>query len=168
MVEKQDIINTLREVYDPEIPINVYDLGLIYDITIKESGYVHILMSLTSPTCPTADYIKEMIHGAVSSVQGVNSVDVELTFDPLWTPDKVSDEAKEELGLELGDNNSGSNLDLGVDTLFDSNSNMGEGSNINEVVCFNCGVSDDIRPVLSCHYKGEKTNICSVCLKKFS
>jgi len=168
MVEKQEIINTLREVYDPEIPINVYDLGLIYDITIKESGYVHILMSLTSPTCPTADYIKEMINDAVVSVSGVKSVDVEITFDPLWTPDRVSKEAKEELGLETSD--IGSNLDLGVDSLFDSDSNSQTslGINNNEFVCFNCGISDDVRPVLSCNYKGEKTNICSVCLKKFS
>ncbi len=158
MVSKNDIINALRDVYDPEIPINVYDLGLIYEITIKESGFVHILMTLTSPTCPTADYIKEMIHDAVAGVEGVLSVDVELTFDPLWTPDRVSQEAKEELGLV--DDNSGSTE---VENLFIENDSLDK----KEYLCFNCSISDNEVPLIDCVYKSERLKICPKCFKKY-
>lgn len=178
MVLKEEIIDALRDVYDPEIPINVYDLGLIYDIVVKENGYVHILMSLTSPTCPTADYIQEMIHDAVSSVEGVSSVDVEITFDPLWTPDRVSNEAKEELGLNVDGGDNDDNL---INNVFNSNSSNNSNnikSNQNKLsssdsfevenICFNCGCDDSKFPILNCVYKGENTKICSKCLIKFN
>ena len=153
---KKQIIDNLKEVYDPEIPINVYDLGLIYDVTVKKNAHVHILMSLTSPTCPTAEYIQTMVEDAAKSIEGVNSVEVELTFEPPWTPDRVSLEAKEELGLELpSDNNALKNT-------FSHND-----ESILEHLCFNCGVSNDKFPIISCFYKGEKNSICTRCLGKF-
>jgi len=159
---KNKIINALRDVYDPEIPINVYDLGLIYEINIKESGFVHVLMSLTSPTCPTAEYIQEMIHDAVIEVDGVSSVDIELTFEPLWTPDRVSEEAKEELGISDDFNSE----DLSLQNTFSSNDNNLKESKT-EHVCFNCSVTDEQLPIFSCFYKGENTKICSKCISKF-
>ena len=163
---KEKIIEQLKEVYDPEIPINVYDLGLIYEINIKKNNNVHILMTLTSPTCPTADYLKMMIEEATSSTQGVNNVEVELTFEPKWTPQRVAKEAKEELGLS----EDFSTENLAVQNTFSSNSKgeheflIGESD---EIVCFNCGVTDKKIPILQCRFKGEKTNICSKCINKF-
>jgi len=155
---KQKIIDNLKEVYDPEIPINVYDLGLIYEINVKTSGNVNILMSLTSPTCPTAEYIKTMVEDAVKSTEGVKEVDVELTFDPMWTPDRVSEEAKEELGLvENNDEN------IGITNMFQNNRESSV-----ESICFNCAATDDKFPVFPCKYKGEETFICSKCLSKFT
>ena len=157
---KKEIISLLQEVYDPEIPINVYDLGLIYEINIKENGLVHILMSLTSPTCPTADYIKSMIEEATMQAQGVNEVEVELTFDPPWTPDRVSEESKEELGLTTASLEKTENL--AVQRIF-----TGEDEGTREHVCFNCGATDKDRPVLLSKFKGENVFICTHCLIKF-
>jgi len=160
---KENIILALQEVYDPEIPINVYDLGLIYEITVKESGFVHILMSLTSPTCPTAEYIQEMINDAVMTVEGVTSCDIELTFEPMWSPDKVSEYAKEELGIS--DNSFNKTEDLALQNTF-SNDSEAQGE-VSENICFNCGITDNKRPIIECFYMGDKTKICSKCLSKF-
>lgn len=158
--KKKEIISLLQEVYDPEIPINVYDLGLIYEINIEDNGLVHILMTLTSPTCPTADYIKAMVEEAAMQAQGVEDVEVELTFEPQWNPDMVSEESKEELGLTTSSLEK--TEDLSVQRVFTGND---EGAK--EHVCFNCGATDKDRPVLSCKYKGENVFICTHCMIKF-
>jgi len=94
-----EIIEALRKIYDPEIPVNIYDLGLIYDITIKDDGFVHILMTLTSPHCPVAESLPHEVEAVVRGVKGVKEVVVELTWDPPFTMDRMSEEAKMLLGL---------------------------------------------------------------------
>ncbi len=89
----------LRTVYDPEIPVNVYDLGLIYGVEVSDEGAVKILMTLTAPGCPAADFILEDVRIKTESVKGVSRVDIELTFDPPWSADMMSEEAKLELGF---------------------------------------------------------------------
>ena len=89
----------LRTVYDPEIPVNVYDLGLIYGVEVSDDGAVKILMTLTAPGCPAADFILEDVRIKTESVKGVSRVDIELTFDPPWSADIMSEEAKLELGF---------------------------------------------------------------------
>lgn len=93
------IVAALRGVYDPEIPVNVYDLGLIYRIEVMAQGRVGIDMTLTAPGCPVADQILKSVGKAVSDVAGVANVKVNLVFDPPWDKSKMSDEAKLELGL---------------------------------------------------------------------
>ncbi|MDX1547417.1 MAG: DUF59 domain-containing protein [Rhodothermales bacterium] len=93
------IVASLREVYDPEIPINIYDLGLIYGLTIHEDRRVDVLMTLTTPNCPAAGIIPGQVESAVALTEGVEDVDVELTFDPPFTVEMMSDEAKLELGF---------------------------------------------------------------------
>lgn len=96
---EEQIVKMLRTVYDPEIPVNVYDLGLIYNVEVKEGGVVSIRMSLTAPACPAADFILEDVRLKTESVKGVSRVDIELTFDPPWSADMMSEEAKLELGF---------------------------------------------------------------------
>ena len=97
---EQRIIDALKTVFDPEIPVNIYDLGLIYNLKINaENGDVYILMTLTTPNCPVAEDIPRQVQDAVRSVEGVGKVTVELTFDPPWDRDKLSDDALLELGL---------------------------------------------------------------------
>ena len=93
------IVVMLRTVYDPEIPVNIYDLGMIYDVDIDESNNVTIEMTFTSPSCPAADYILMDVQMKVESVKGVKSVNVNLTFDPPWDKSMMSEEAMLELGL---------------------------------------------------------------------
>ena len=95
---KEQIIEELRKVYDPEISINVYDLGLIYEINIV-SSHVVIVMTLTSAFCPMADSIKAEVHEAVCKVEGINTCDVNITFDPPFGPDKMSEETRMILGV---------------------------------------------------------------------
>lgn len=97
-VEK-DIVLTLKTIYDPEIPVNVYDLGLIYDIDYEPSGDVTIRMTLTAPNCPMADVLVEDITREVNKVKGVEEVDVILTFDPPWDRSMMSEETLLDLGL---------------------------------------------------------------------
>lgn len=98
MINKSDLINSFKEVYDPEVSVNVYDLGLIYNIDISEEGKVDILMTLTSPFCPAGDeIIGDLVAASYSA--GAKDVEVEVTFQPEWGPDKISDEGKLELGL---------------------------------------------------------------------
>ncbi len=97
-VEK-DIILTLKTVYDPEIPVNIYDLGLIYEIDFEPSGEANITMTLTAANCPMADILIDDVHKQVSKVKGVEKVNVELVFEPAWDRSMMSDEALLELNL---------------------------------------------------------------------
>lgn len=96
---KEDIISMLRTIYDPEIPVNIYDLGLIYDIRIDEQQNVVVDMTLTAPGCPVAQTFPQMVEDAVRSVPGVTDAKVELVWEPAWTQDKMSEAAKLQLGL---------------------------------------------------------------------
>ncbi|MDR1054243.1 MAG: iron-sulfur cluster assembly protein [Prevotellaceae bacterium] len=96
---EHNIVKALRNVYDPEIPVNIYDLGLIYEIEVDENGKAFITMTLTAPNCPMADQLIEDVHEQVSDVPGVTDVAINLTFDPPWDQSILSDEAKLELGL---------------------------------------------------------------------
>ena len=92
--KKEDIIEATKTVYDPEIPINIYDLGLIYDINQKDNGDVHIDMSLTAPGCPVAEILPQQVADAVGAIDGVGQVEVEVVWEPVWTIDRLSDEAR--------------------------------------------------------------------------
>jgi len=96
---EEEIVNTLKNIYDPEIPVNIYDLGLIYEVNVNEQGKAIIVMTLTSPNCPVAESMPEEVFEKVSEINGVKHVDVNLTFDPPWTKDMLSEEALLELGL---------------------------------------------------------------------
>lgn len=95
------IIEKLCTVYDPEIPVNVWDLGLIYDIEFPKLSEVLIHMTLTAPGCPIADEIVQQVHDVVMEVEGIESVTVNLVFEPAWTPDRMSEVAKLELGYDI-------------------------------------------------------------------
>ena len=97
---ERDIIMALRQVYDPEIPVNVYDLGLIYEIKVNDEHEVYIQMTLTAPNCPMADYVMEQVKTAVEDVPGVVSVNIDLVFEPVWDKSRMSEEALVELGLD--------------------------------------------------------------------
>jgi FeS assembly SUF system protein len=96
---ESDIVKVLKTVYDPEIPVNIYDLGLIYEIEMRDEGKVKIVMTLTSPNCPVAESLPEEVYEKVLAVDGVNDVELHLTFDPPWSKDMLSEEAMLELGL---------------------------------------------------------------------
>ena len=96
---KEDIVTAIKSVQDPELMINIYDLGLIYEINQKENGDVDVVMTLTSPTCPLAGDMPKMVANAVSSVPGTGIITVELTFDPPWGLDKLSEEIKLSMGI---------------------------------------------------------------------
>ncbi len=96
---EEAIVAMIKTVYDPEIPVNVYDLGLIYKIDVDEDQHVTIDMTLTAPNCPAADFIMEDVRMKVESVENVKSVDINLVFEPMWTQDMLSEEAKLELGF---------------------------------------------------------------------
>ena len=96
---KEEIVEALQSVYDPEIPVSIYELGLIYDIIIKDKNDIDIIMTLTTPHCPEAQTIPEKVADVVSLVKGVNEVKVEITWEPPWTQDKMTEAAKLELGL---------------------------------------------------------------------
>jgi FeS assembly SUF system protein len=93
------IIEKIKTVYDPEIPVNVYEIGLIYEINILDEGRVNILMTLTSPNCPVAESLPLEVKYKAEEVEGVSDAEVELTFDPPWDMDMLSDEAKLDLGM---------------------------------------------------------------------
>jgi FeS assembly SUF system protein len=94
-----EIIKVLKEIYDPEIPVNVYDLGLIYKLDVSENNKVSIDMTLTAPNCPIADQIFEEVRSKIADIKGVSDVVVNLVFDPPWSPDLMAEEAKLELGF---------------------------------------------------------------------
>ena len=93
------IIRAIKTVYDPEIPVDVYELGLIYEINIKDNKDVHVLMTLTSPSCPAAESIPSDVKNRIEMIKEINDVDVEITFEPPYTSDLMSEEAKLELGF---------------------------------------------------------------------
>ena len=94
----EEIIGVLKTVYDPEIPVDIYELGLIYDVQISDEADVKIIMTLTTPNCPVAESLPAEVREKVENVEGVNLVDLELTFEPSWHKDMMSEEAKFELG----------------------------------------------------------------------
>lgn len=98
---KERIVEKLCTVYDPEIPVNIWELGLVYEIEFPKPGEVIIHMTLTAPGCPIADEIVQQVHDVVLEVEGVDSVTVNLTFEPMWTPDRMSEVAKLELGYDI-------------------------------------------------------------------
>ncbi|MEK9531047.1 MAG: SUF system Fe-S cluster assembly protein [Flavobacteriaceae bacterium] len=93
------IVRTLKTIFDPEIPVDIYELGLIYDVFVNEDNDVKILMTLTTPNCPVAESLPQEVKEKVRSLDEVNEVELELTFDPPWTRDLMSEEAKLELGF---------------------------------------------------------------------
>lgn len=95
----ENIVRVLKSIYDPEIPVDIYELGLIYDVFVNESFDVKILMTLTSPNCPVAETLPMEVEEKVKSIDNVKGVEVELTFDPPWSKDLMSEEAKFELGM---------------------------------------------------------------------
>lgn len=97
------IQEALRQVIDPELGYNIFDLGLIYDVDIEDGGAVRVLMTTTTPGCPATSYLKGGADQAVSGVAGVTSVDVQLTHEPRWTPGYMSPEAKAHFGIEEGE-----------------------------------------------------------------
>jgi FeS assembly SUF system protein len=96
---EEQVVSALRGVFDPEIPVNIYDLGLIYGISIGAKGHVRIEMTLTAPACPVAGSMPAAVERAVMRVPGVDSATAELVWDPPWTQERMSDEARLELGL---------------------------------------------------------------------
>jgi len=96
---KEKVVEVLRQIYDPEISVNIYDLGLIYDLDIDEQGKAHIRMTLTAPACPFAGTLPGQVEMATKSVEGISDASVELVWDPPWSQERMSDEAKLQLGL---------------------------------------------------------------------
>ena len=93
------IVEVLKTIYDPEIPVDIYELGLIYDVFVNENNDVKILMTLTSPKCPVAETLPVEVEERVKTLEEINNAEVEITFDPMWTQDMMSEEAKLELGF---------------------------------------------------------------------
>lgn len=96
---KTEIIKTLKTVYDPEIPVDVYELGLIYEVNIDDNRHVEVVMTLTSPSCPVAGTMPQEVEQKIKGVAGVSDVTLELVFEPPWTQDMMSEEAQLELGF---------------------------------------------------------------------
>jgi FeS assembly SUF system protein len=94
-----DIVKVLKNVFDPEIPVNIYDLGLIYEIDVDDERNVKVTMTLTAPNCPMADELLEEVHNKVSKVEGVAVTTINLTFDPPWEKERMSEEAMLQLGF---------------------------------------------------------------------
>lgn len=95
----EEVIRVLKTIYDPEIPVDIYELGLIYDVQISEDCDVKIVMTLTTPNCPVAESLPQEVIDKTASVEGVKEVDLELTFEPAWSKDMMSEEAMFELGM---------------------------------------------------------------------
>jgi FeS assembly SUF system protein len=93
------IVNVLKTIYDPEIPVDIYELGLIYDVFVSEENNAKILMTLTSPNCPVAESLPVEIEDKVKTLKEIENCEVEITFDPSWTQEMMSEEAKLELGM---------------------------------------------------------------------
>ena len=99
MPTEEEVIEVIRSIFDPEIPVNIYDLGLIYDIRIKSDGYIEVDMTLTSPNCPVAESLPQEVKIKVEELPGVKNTKMNIVFDPPWRKDMMSEEAKLELGL---------------------------------------------------------------------
>jgi FeS assembly SUF system protein len=96
---EERIVDVLKTVYDPEIPVNIYDLGLIYKVDLREDGTLDLDMTFTAPSCPAADFILEDVRQKVEGVEGVKSANVQLVFEPIWDQSMMTEEAKVELGF---------------------------------------------------------------------
>lgn len=96
---KDAIINELKTIYDPEVPVNIYDLGLVYEIIINDDLTAKIIMTLTAPNCPVAESLPEEVNEKIAALEGIKSVDVEIVFDPPWDKEMMSEEAKLDLGF---------------------------------------------------------------------
>lgn len=96
---EERIVDVLKTVYDPEIPVNIYDLGLIYKVDLREDGTLDLDMTFTAPSCPAADFILEDVRQEVEGVEGVKSANVQLVFEPIWDQSMMTEEAKVELGF---------------------------------------------------------------------
>lgn len=101
-VEKR-VIKAMRKIFDPEIPVNIYDLGLVYGVEIDNSGAAQVRMTLTSPACPMADMLVQQVQSRVAEVDGVSSAKIDLVWEPAWTPEMMTDAARLELNLEPGE-----------------------------------------------------------------
>ena len=99
MSKKDLIIEEIRKIYDPELPVNIYELGLIYDIQVKDEKFVTIKMTLTTPNCPVAESLPKEVKEGAMQVEGIEEVDVQLVWDPPWNKDMMSDAAKLEMNL---------------------------------------------------------------------
>ena len=95
----ESVVTALKGIYDPEIPVDIYELGLIYDVQISDEGMVKVIMTLTTPNCPVAESLPAEVREKVSETEGVKEVDLELTFEPSWNKDMMSEEARFELGM---------------------------------------------------------------------
>jgi FeS assembly SUF system protein len=100
LVTEEQILAALRECYDPEIPVNIVDLGLIYEVTVNEQGAVRVQMTLTSPNCPAGVSILDQVKQRVASVPGAGEVDVNLVWEPAWDPSRISADARKQLGID--------------------------------------------------------------------
>ena len=100
MILKDNVVAALKTVYDPEMPVNIYELGLIYGVDVDDAGQVALRMTLTAPNCPVAGSLPADVERAVRAVPGVTGVNLELTFDPPWSKDRMSEAAKLALGIE--------------------------------------------------------------------
>lgn len=96
---EEKIVTMLKTVYDPEIPVDIYNLGLIYAIDLDDDGYLHIDMTLTAPNCPAADFLVDDARIKLESIEGIKSVDIRIVFEPEWTKDMMTEEAKLDLGF---------------------------------------------------------------------
>ena len=97
---EERIVDVLKTVYDPEIPVNIWDLGMIYKIDVLDDGNVNVDMTFTSPSCPAAEFILEDVRSKIESVSGVNAANIELVFEPVWDQSMMSEEARVELGFD--------------------------------------------------------------------
>ena len=96
---EEKIVNVCKNIFDPEIPVNIYELGLIYEISVTEEGQADVVMTLTTPNCPVAESMPEQVRTEIGYLSGVTKVNLELTFEPPWDQDMMTEEAKLELGL---------------------------------------------------------------------
>ncbi|MCG6947684.1 MAG: SUF system Fe-S cluster assembly protein [Acidobacteria bacterium] len=96
---RDQIIGVLKTIFDPEIPVNIYEIGLIYEVNVDDEANIHVLMTLTSPMCPVAESLPPEVEEKVAAIEGVTSATVEITWDPPWDPDMMSEAAKLELGM---------------------------------------------------------------------
>jgi len=99
MALRDEIIKAIQTVYDPEIPINIWEVGLIYEVNVDDAGKAHVLMTLTSPNCPVAESLPSEVKDVVAAVDGVTEAEVEITWDPPWDPEMMSEAAQLELGF---------------------------------------------------------------------
>ncbi len=94
-----EVIKVLKTIYDPEIPVDIYELGLVYDVQLSDEGEARVLMTLTTPNCPVAESLPNEVQEKVGEIEGIVKASVEITFEPAWTKDMMSEEAKFELGM---------------------------------------------------------------------